>query len=157
GPGGGLEFEVKLQDWKVEDYLDTRNLTGDYAIRVRLLRGGQTVDEKDKTVVVDGTPPEGEFRSAGGSTVPPKAQRKGRDTAVRVRSFGDVKLTAEASDPESKIQEVIFFLGEPENDKRPPKAREARVRPPDDAPDRWQASASLFIAPNLTEQLVSIE
>src|SRR5262249_19119909 len=42
---GGLQFELTIKDWPIRDYLTTRDLSGEYAVRVRLLQRDQERDQ----------------------------------------------------------------------------------------------------------------
>jgi hypothetical protein len=151
---GGLEFELAVEDWPIEQYLDTANLTGEYFVRVRLRQGDQIPLEETRRVVVDNTPPVGRFVRAAGVTVLPKEQRPQPDGPVMVPQFGLVELVAEAHDPEpvTEIKEVNFFLGPPEGNQRP---KGEPVRAVAQNGDRY--AGKLFIAPAKTEETVSVE
>jgi hypothetical protein len=163
---GALQFELTIKDWSIRDYLNTRDLSGEYGVRVRLMQGDQEKDQKTCTIMFDETAPEEvQFVRAAKVRVPARAGRPNQP--ITVDSFGAVELEAEGRDPESKIKEVVFFLGEPEEIKgakeeedkqRPPKAPKAIAKPPKSAGGRWTASLFIPVPPNpQSPQTVSVE
>jgi hypothetical protein len=155
GPDGGLRFELAVQDWPIERFLDTSNLTGKYAVRVRLRQGDQTLREETRPVIVDDTRPEGRFLRAAGVEVPPKAQRRQPDGPITVPNFGLIELVAEGTDPEPEtgIKEVHFFVGRPQGEQRDPKADS--VRAVARSGGRW--AGQLLLAPAGNTETVSVE
>jgi Carboxypeptidase regulatory-like domain len=139
GPDGGLLFEVRVDDWTVQD-LDVRGLRKPWDLRVRMLQGGTQIMEDKKTILVDDTPPEGvKITTLNKRPVP----RTTEGQPLTLERGGQYVLMAEGRDPESGIKEVYFFPGEPEGDgenqTRPPKVRPIPAEPVGAERTQWWA------------------
>jgi hypothetical protein len=133
GPGGTLLFKPDVTDWKVE--LDTAGIFGKLPLRVRMLDGrGATVIAVTGELVFDDTPPEN-VRFASQAEFP-----------QRLVVGEPLPVKATASDPESQIREVAFFVGKPVDGKVPPKVETVKGEPSGDRePVWWSAQLPLAV------------
>jgi hypothetical protein len=135
GPKGGLLFKPEFKDWSTE--LNLSEVFGKRTFRLRLLdkdgnpikvrsgAEGEPVEKVEKTLVLDASKPE-EVKFLDF----PKTLVKGLDLPLKARGV----------DPESGIQEVIFFAGKPTPDgKLPPNPIVAEGKPVDQTRTVWAA------------------
>jgi hypothetical protein len=104
GPDGSLVFQTEVKDWVTE--VDTAGVLGVRTLRVRLKDAGEKPIEGKATIVIDSTAPE-EVQIV--------------DAPATALQGAYVNFKATGKDPESGIEEVVFFLGKPPADgKLPP-------------------------------------
>jgi hypothetical protein len=160
GADGGVAFETTVRDWATD--MDSTGLFNDHALRVRLLRKGEplpTLDARDLQdpraeptkevevpVTFDGSPPE--IKTFG---VQLTRQEKGKPveflaTSETPRADNQIptgqplRVVAVAADPESKVTQVVFFLGKPTPDLKIPEMVVAVPgEPKGDRGTTWQA------------------
>jgi hypothetical protein len=118
-PAGALLFQAILRDWSAA--LDVKEIYGVRNLRLELLREDKPIDvydtaveklEKkvptvkaiDQWIILDATPP------ILGQLFFPEKLIRGKP----------LRLGVTASDPESGIKDVVFFLGKPDKDGNPP-------------------------------------
>jgi hypothetical protein len=138
GPEGALRFETFVEERNIP--VDTSGMKGGKcALRVRtLLKGRPVGEDAQETIVVDDSRPAGLHFLKVNEAIPGKGA--GKDTPLIVAKAASLRLSAEGQDPESGIQEVIFFVGEPENDQRPKEVKFAtRASPLNDERTQWGA------------------
>jgi hypothetical protein len=160
-PDGGVTFATEVRDWATD--MDSADLFQEHALRVRLLssKGEELsiVDARDLLrsrvdttrsievpVTFDSSPPE--IKSFG---VLLTKQEKGKPVDFVATSTTDkadnrtapgqpLRLVLKASDPESGIQDVLFFLGtKPPDPKAPEAVPTVEGRPEDGKRTTWRA------------------
>ena len=163
-PEGGAAFVSRVRDW--DTAIDSDNVFGKHDLRVRLLPPGPEgtaepaevfdgrqlrkeeppVKESIKgAVVFDDSPPVLEALTVDRKGL--VARKSGEAEVLEMPEGSPLSLVAEARDPESGVQDVLFFLGPPTPDaKVPDKAPAVEAVPDDpearadpDAATRWRA------------------
>jgi hypothetical protein len=128
GPAGAILVDASLDDW-VHAFA-TAGIRGRYELRAQLRDAeGRLLETASRPVVIEDAPPRWVRLDR-----PPKQARRG--TTLGLRATGDV--------PASGIKEVVFFLGKPAPDGKPPAdaiSSPGRLRPGD--PPTWTASLAL--------------
>lgn len=127
---GALLFRAAVEDRKLS--LPTSGIRGAWTLRARLLQENTELATAQKTVRLDGTPPEGvRIVAVGKRSVPPKE--------IVLPQGGPVEVVAEGEDLESGIDAVHFFFGEPEKGSRPAASKPFVAQPLNPERTRWGA------------------
>jgi hypothetical protein len=110
--GDALVLQASIQDWTAT--FDTRLFIGTRTLRARLLDGaGKEIAQSSQAVVIDETAPLARFQPVTG----------------RARPGAVLPLQVQASDDESGISQVLFFLGRPDRGEVPPGAVRIKAAP----------------------------
>jgi hypothetical protein len=161
GPDGGLVFETTVRDWATD--MDSAGLFGEHELSARLLDRGKAQDvldareladpraEKTKAIDVsvtfDGSPPRIETfgvllsRQEKGKAVPFLATSETPQADNQIVPGEPLRVRVAASDPESKVKDVVFFLGKPTPDLKIPEMVPVVVGEPKEEQGKtwWQA------------------
>lgn len=149
---GALTFETKVTDWDVA--LNVRDFIGELPLRVRMLRDGREIDRRPGSVVIDGTPPE----KVRFTTFDKRRVQQNSETNPHlVKAGGPYLAQAEGEDPESKIKEVFFFLGEPAGRKRPETVKQPIKGSKLDGEGKLWETKNVILAATLEVQKVTVE
>lgn len=161
GPGGGILFEPKVQDWAFA--IDTKGLFGERYLGVRTLIGGDQTAEGVKVLDSKAVPyqglPTGQPNGEGVLLIAePVLLREGRpddltlDVDLPTPKPGDlhklevgaaIPLKVTSKDP-TGIVKAVFFAGQPLPDgKIPPTAVQAEGRQLPATPDVWVADLAV--------------
>jgi hypothetical protein len=124
--------------------VETAGLQGSRRLTARLLGpDGAQLDAMTREVVFDDRPPDRlRFLNLPAGPIVPGTKA--------------LDLQAEGSAP-SGIRSVAFFLGEPQDGKRPEGAKPIPARPLNDGRTRWGATVPLPAAPEPGRQAISVE
>jgi hypothetical protein len=127
GKDGAMIFEAGVRDWAV--VWDTSRILGPRVLRARLLDAqGKEIAKAIQKVTIDGNPP---------------TLARILGMPAKIKRGSPIKLHAEGSDPESGIAQVVFFVGQPKDDKIPANLPTIAAAPLDREKTTWTASIQL--------------
>ncbi len=127
GKDGALVFDARVSDWHIA--WNTRYVVGQRLLRARLLDAqGKEITRASQYVTIDNDPP---------------TLTRLIDVPAKLPRGTPLKLQAHALDPESGIAQVVFFVGQPHNERIPANLPTIVATPMDAAKNTWSAEIPL--------------